>query len=175
MRLTVETDRRLLHGLGDPVPCTIGKGGACAAADKREGDGRTPWGHWPVRTILLRPDRGFAPPPAIAWRWLRPGDGWSDDPADPAYNSPVRHPHLFSAEHLWREDDRYDVVVILGHNDTPPVLGLGSAIFLHLRGAMPTEGCVAIAPDVMRRLLQALEPGAILDIRQRLGDAPSLV
>ena len=74
-----------------------------------------------------------------------------DDPADPAYNRPVRLPHPFSAETLQREDMLYDVVLVLGHNDAPPVPGAGSAIFFHLwNEAKPadqrtTEGCVAIA------------------------------
>src|SRR3546814_6032723 len=39
------------------MPCTIGRGGSCAAADKREGDGCTPLGVWPIRGVLLRPGR----------------------------------------------------------------------------------------------------------------------
>ena len=41
----------------------------------------------------------------MPWRWLRPDDGWSDDAADPAYNRPVRHPHPYSAEWLWRASE----------------------------------------------------------------------
>ena len=67
-------------------------------------------------------------------------------------------PHPFSAERLWRDDAHYDAVMILGHNDRPPVPGMGSAIFLHVArpGLLPTEGCVAIEPAAMRRLLPRL-------------------
>jgi L,D-peptidoglycan transpeptidase YkuD (ErfK/YbiS/YcfS/YnhG family) len=146
-------------------PCQIGRGGFCAAFDKREGDGSTPRGRWPIRAVLLRPDRGFAPPRFLPWRWLRPDDGWSDDPADPAYNRAVRYPHLLSAERMWRGDGLYDAVIVLGHNDEPPVPGMGSAIFLHLRSERPTEGCVAVDRDAMSRLLESLSAGSILDIR----------
>ena len=46
-------------------------------------------------------------------------------------------------------------MVVLGHNDDPPVPPLGSAIFLHLArdGYAPTEGCVALAADDMLALL----------------------
>lgn len=170
MRVIVETDRGLLHMDGETVACAIGKGGACKAADKREGDGCTPLGIWPIRAALLRPGIGLVPPPGLAWRWIRPSDGWSDDSADPAYNRPVRHPHRFSAERMWRDDAHYDAVLVLGHNDNPPVPAAGSAIFLHLRGAKPTEGCVAIERDAMRRLLPQLTPGSVVDIRRHIGD-----
>ncbi len=163
-RIVADTATRTLR-IGDVVlPCAIGRGGRCDAADKREGDGGTPRGTWPVRAALLRPDRGLSPPTQLAWRWLRPYDGWSDDPRDPAYNRAVRHPHVWSAERLWRDDALYDAILILGHNDAPPIAGLGSAIFLHLREGDTTEGCVAVSRPVMIDLLSHLEADAELDI-----------
>ncbi len=148
------------------LSCAIGRSGAIAAADKREGDGATPLGEWPIRGVLLRPDRGIAPPARLPWRWLRPDDGWSDDPRDPAYNRPVRHPHPFSAERLWREDGLYDAIVWLGHNGDPPVAGRGSAIFLHLLADKDfTEGCVAVSREAMAALLAKLAPGDALVVR----------
>ncbi|HEX7741074.1 MAG TPA: L,D-transpeptidase family protein, partial [Sphingobium sp.] len=126
------------------MACAIGRSGVCAAADKREGDGCTPLGAWPVRGVLLRPGKVTAEGIRLPWRWVREGDGWSDDPADPAYNRPVHLPRPYSAENLLREDDAYDVVVVLGHNDAPPVPGQGSAIFLHLSEGRPTAGCIAV-------------------------------
>lgn len=152
-------------------PCVIGKGGWCAAAEKREGDGCTPLGQWPVRGALLRPGRvDMSEMLHIPWRWTRANDGWSDDPADPQYNRPVLLPHDFSAEVLQRDDHAYDVIVVLGHNDAPPVPGRGSAIFFHIwnpgpDGApKPTEGCVAIDGEAMRGLLPLLRPGMMMDI-----------
>ncbi|SIO15724.1 L,D-transpeptidase catalytic domain [Parasphingorhabdus marina DSM 22363] len=148
------------------IPCAIGRSGACPAIDKREGDGCTPLGNWPLRTALFRPGRA-APPPGMAlpWRWTALRDGWSDDPADPAYNRPVRLPHGFSAEKLQRDDPLYDIILVLGHNDAPPVPDKGSAIFFHIwNDGQPTEGCVAIARDAMDRILPSLRPGDRLDI-----------
>ncbi len=165
MIVTVDAATRTIAIGGDPVPCAIGRGGACAADAKREGDGRTPLGCWPIRTVLLRPDRGFAPPARLPWRWLRTADGWSDDPSDAAYNRPIRHPHPRSAERLWRDDGLYDAIVTLGHNDAPPEPGGGSAIFLHLREGDTTAGCVAVTREVMTQLLAVLVPGDALRIR----------
>ena len=102
----------------------------------------------------------------LPWRWLRPNDGWSDDPADPAYNRPVLHPHRFSAERMWRDDPLYDIVLVLGYNDSLPVPGAGSAIFLHCSNdGAATEGCVAIDQTALLGLLPTLGPGDAVEIR----------
>ncbi len=163
--LRVDAAAGLLIAPQGALPCAIGRAGIIAATDKREGDGASPIGTWPIGSALLRPDRVPAPRTALPWRWLHPSDGWSDDPADPSYNRPVSHPHRYSAERLWREDALYDVIVILGHNDAPPVPGLGSAIFLHV--APPegvTAGCVAIERSALLSLLETLVPGDAIEI-----------
>lgn len=126
----------------------------------------TPLGVWPIRCVLFRPGRS-APPSGLKlpWRWVGDADGWSDDPADPAYNRPVRHPHRWSAERLVREDGLYDIIVVLGHNDAPPVPGPGSAIFLHCSdGDRPTEGCVAVPKTRLLELVALLAPGDAIEI-----------
>jgi len=166
LKLVVDTAARTLWAGEEAIPCAIGRGGAVPAAAKREGDGATPLGAWPLRGVLLRPGRAAPPALALPWRWLRPDDGWSDEGADPAYNRPVRHPHAFSAERLWRDDGLYDMVVVLGHNDRPPAAGQGSAIFLHCwREGAATEGCVALAADRLAALLPRLRPGQALEVR----------
>jgi len=149
----------------ETVPARFGRSGACAAADKREGDGKTPLGQYRLQAALLRPDRMAAPVTRLPWRWLRPSDGWSDDPQDPVYNRPVWHPHPHSAEQLWRKDGAYDIVLILSHNQ-PPVPGLGSAIFLHCTqpDLRPTEGCIAIAPETLARWLRQFTPDTHVQI-----------
>ena len=164
MIVRVDTDTTTIDIAGTTFRCAIGRGGSRRAADKREGDGCTPIGCWPMRTVLLRPDRGVAPPARLPWRWLHRADGWSDDSDDPDYNRPVCHPHRFSAERLWRDDSLYDAIVTLGHNDAPPVADRGSAIFLHITDGGATAGCVAVAPAVMRRLLAEAMPGDLVEI-----------
>jgi L,D-peptidoglycan transpeptidase YkuD (ErfK/YbiS/YcfS/YnhG family) len=152
----------------ETVPARFGKNGACEAAEKREGDGKTPLGLYTLTTALLRPDRSLAvPKTALPWRWLRPADGWSDAPQDPAYNRPVTHPHPHSAERLWREDGAYDILISLSHN-TPPTPGLGSAIFLHCLqpDLRPTEGCIAVAVETLARWLTGLTPAMQIRIER---------
>lgn len=169
--IRVDTKARTLRFDEIIIPCAIGKGGTCAAADKREGDGCTPLGLWPIRGVLLRPERAILKTaPAIPWRWTRPSDGWSDGADDPAYNRPIVLPHAHSHETLQREDAAYDIIIVLGHNDAPPAPGMGSAIFWHIwvsdKGGAPkpTEGCIAIAREEMDRILPLLKPGMDLDI-----------
>ena len=78
----------------------------------------------------------------------------------------MRLPYPASHERLWRQDHLYDVVIVLDYNLEYPVAGAGSAIFLHQArpGFLPTEGCVAIAPEAMRRLLPRLGPGTMLTV-----------
>jgi len=145
----------------------LGRAGVIAAADKREGDNRSPAGTWPIRHVLYRPDvYPDGPATALEIRPMAADDGWCDAPGDPAYNRPVELPYPASAERLWRDDRVYDLVVVLGHNDDPPVPGLGSAIFLHLaRDGYPgTEGCVALAREDVEALLAAARPGDAVEI-----------
>lgn len=151
---------------GREVRCALGRGGVIAVGDKREGDGASPAGLWPLRRLLYRPDRGHAPPTALSTRPLAPGDGWCDAPRDDCYNRMVTLPHGAHAESLWRMDGIYDLIVVVGHNDDPAISGAGSAIFLHLarEDFAPTQGCVALARDDLEALLALAAPGDSLAI-----------
>ncbi len=166
MNFTATADGFLDLG-GRRVRCALGKAGVKPAAEKREGDLASPIGVWPIRRVLYRPDRGGAPTTALPTEALASDDGWCDAPNDPAYNRPVKLPYPASAEHMWRDDGLYDIVLVLGHNDDPPVAGMGSAIFLHLarEGYLPTEGCVAVARPDMEALLALAQPGDAVEIR----------
>lgn len=162
---TARTDGTLAFA-GRTVRCALGRSGVIAAADKREGDGATPLGDWPIRRVLYRPDKGPPPRTALPLQPIAPDDGWCDAAADPAYNRPVTLPYPARAERLWRDDDLYDRVVVLAHNDDPPVPGLGSCIFLHVarKGCGPTEGCVALSREDLDALLALAHPGDVLRV-----------
>jgi L,D-peptidoglycan transpeptidase YkuD (ErfK/YbiS/YcfS/YnhG family) len=131
------------------VRCALGRGGVISADLKREGDGCSPIGVWPLRRFLVRADRlpsllasgnsiadSSAPNPAsqplpdecaLARQCALPvgallrDDGWCDDANDAQhYNRAVTLPHPSSCEALWRDEDAvYDIIGILGHNDDP--------------------------------------------------------
>ena len=167
MDLTVFPDRgewRARLDDGRVWPCVIGRGGVTAA--KREGDGATPLGRWPVRRVLYRPDRLPHPETRLPVAPIAPDDGWCDDPASPAYNQPVQRPCESSHEALWRDDDLYDLLAVLGVNDDPPIPGRGSAIFLHCAPAdgTATAGCVALERTALDTVLRVMAPGSYVAV-----------
>jgi L,D-peptidoglycan transpeptidase YkuD (ErfK/YbiS/YcfS/YnhG family) len=159
-------DRRrgLLVTGGAAFPCALGRTGPVVA--KREGDGGTPVGTFRTLGAFYRPDRLPRPPTALPLRPLRPDDGWCDDPGSRSYNQWVSLPFAGSHERLWRDDHLYDVVIVLDYNLQYPRRGAGSAIFLHQArpGLPPTEGCVAVSPEAMRRLLFRIGPETRLTV-----------
>ncbi len=154
MDLIVKNSHSALWG-DTEFPCAIGRGGVIAPNAKKEGDGATPAGRWLMREVFYRADRVKKPETILPVRALCPQDGWCDAPNDPNYNKFVQHPYPASAEHLWRDDALYDVIVVLGYNDDPVVLGKGSAIFLHLArpDLGPSTGCVHLRLEDMLRVL----------------------
>ncbi|MGR3570630.1 L,D-transpeptidase family protein [Brevirhabdus sp.] len=146
--------------LGQRHPCAIGRGGV--TTQKREGDGATPAGVLRIVGTLYRPDRMAQPAP-----WARPiglYDLWSDDSADPQYNTAVRAPHGFGHERLRRADPLYDLVLLTDWNWPLARPGLGSAIFVHRwrKPGHPTEGCVAFDPATLLQIARAAPPGTRL-------------
>jgi L,D-peptidoglycan transpeptidase YkuD (ErfK/YbiS/YcfS/YnhG family) len=149
-------------------PCALGKSGIITA--KREGDGGTPEGRFPLRELRYRADRIPAPKTALAAYPIAVTDGWCDQPNDPAYNRLIKRPYAASHEILARDDHLYDLLVVIGYNDAPARPGLGSAIFLHVAnggaGAFePTAGCVALPLDDLLTVLAQCGPGTEIDIR----------
>lgn len=149
----------LAHGVR---PAVLGRAGILAL--KREGDGGTPLGRFPVRQVLYRADRVPRPRTWLPVRAIRDHDGWCDDPADRNYNRLITLPSPRSAEGLKRADHLYDLVLVLGYNERPRVRGKGSAIFAHLArpGFTPTDGCIALSRHDLTRLLAQVRPGSTI-------------
>ncbi len=145
---------------GRVVRCAVGRRGL--AAIKREGDGKTPMGRWSIDGVLYRGDRALPPATRLPVRRIGPNDGWCDAVEDRNYNRPVTHPYPLSAEHLWRADALYDIVVVLGYNIRPRVKCRGSAIFMHLARPdwTPTAGCIALRRRDLVDILQRVGRGS---------------
>ncbi len=150
----VRADGRLTFR-GETYRCALGRGGI--RADKQEGDGATPVGLLPLRRLLYRADKVAIPRTIVPREPIAPSDGWCDDPRHRDYNKQITLPHDARHEELWRRDDLYDLVGVLGWNDAPVVRDRGSAIFLHVARAdfAATEGCVALQRPDLQRLLAA--------------------
>jgi L,D-peptidoglycan transpeptidase YkuD (ErfK/YbiS/YcfS/YnhG family) len=140
------------------VRCALGRGGLKVL--KREGDGATPKGNWPLRRLILRPDKMRFVTTSLPSQLLQPDDGWCETPDDPRYNQPVKLPYGAGSDHLWRKDDLYDAIIVLGHNDRPRLRNFGSAVFFHIArpDCGPTAGCVAVTKRDMRKILRLCGP-----------------
>lgn len=166
MKIKVNCSKKSLRFGRRTITCAIGVNGFISEADGREGDGKTPLGTYPLRYGFFRADRIELPDTELQMHALGEGDGWCDALDDPAYNRPVRIPYTASVEQLHRKSHVYDVVLVLGHNDDPPVPDMGSAIFLHVarEGYKPTQGCVAISKAHMLEFLPKLKRGMLVQI-----------
>ncbi|WP_169566583.1 L,D-transpeptidase family protein [Sneathiella limimaris] len=145
--------------------CALGKAGVTHL--KKEGDHASPIGTFPLRSVYYRQDRLPEPPEThLPLHPISQTDGWCDDPQLPEYNRKVSLPFTGSHEVMAREDHLYDIVVILGHNDNPPVPGEGSCIFMHVATEeySGTEGCVALAKADLLELLKTVSTDTLIEI-----------
>ncbi|MGH6827103.1 L,D-transpeptidase family protein [Methyloceanibacter sp.] len=149
----------LAHGVRRAA---LGRSGIKAL--KRESDGATPPGRFPVRQVLYRAGRVTRPRTQFPIHAIGPNDGWCEDPADRNYNKLVRLSTRTHADSLSRADHLYDLVIVLGYNDRPRVRGRGSAIFVHLArpGYAPTAGCIALSRHDLSMLLSELRRGSAI-------------
>jgi L,D-peptidoglycan transpeptidase YkuD (ErfK/YbiS/YcfS/YnhG family) len=140
------------------APAVVGRGGFVTPADKREGDGATPTGVYPLGPVF-----GYAAEArtAMPYRPITADDCWVDDSDSPHYNTWVHgEPAAASWEEMLRPDGLYRHGIVVNYNTSPVVPGKGSAIFVHIwRGSgQPTAGCVALAEDDLLQLIAWLSP-----------------
>ncbi len=146
--------------------CSYGRAGL--SENKQEGDGATPIGIFQLRHLFYRPDR-IKKENLITNLSITPihkNEGWCDDIFSPYYNRLIKLPFSASHETLWRDDNLYDIFVVVGYNDTPPVKGKGSAIFLHIAkdNYQPTAGCIAFSKQDFLKIISQLTPDSMLHI-----------
>jgi L,D-peptidoglycan transpeptidase YkuD (ErfK/YbiS/YcfS/YnhG family) len=155
---------------GQEYPALIGKNGA--TPNKKEGDGCTPLGCYPLELAFYRADRRAKPSTPFAWHALQPGDCWCDEIGHALYNQFIPGTHPLAARFgasgtMLKTGPEYDVLYSLGYNTNPVVQGAGSAILLHgwREGATHSGGCVVLPNDVLAKLADEFQPGDAVDIR----------
>lgn len=153
-----------LRAGGKQYPCVLGRTGV--TRNKAEGDGKTPIGTFPLRQLLYRADRLEKPQTGLPVEVLTPDTGWCEDPADPEYNKKVTLPRAGAIDNMTRDDHLYDLCIVVGYNDAPPVAGKGSAIFIHLaRGeGKPTAGCIGLNKKDLLEVLKLLHDKSSITI-----------
>jgi L,D-peptidoglycan transpeptidase YkuD (ErfK/YbiS/YcfS/YnhG family) len=139
----------------------IGKNGFAKPDEKREGDGKTPSGIFPLKMTFGYNDSIQTKMP---YRQALPNDLWIDDVNAGDYNRWVKKEdtRAVSYEKMKRDDNLYKYGIIIEYNTSPVIKGYGSAIFFHVwrGGNMATEGCVAVSEDDIVKILDWLDPKA---------------
>jgi L,D-peptidoglycan transpeptidase YkuD (ErfK/YbiS/YcfS/YnhG family) len=142
-----------------PINAVIGRNGFALPGEKREGDGKTPSGIYPLEfafgyatTILTK----------MAYRQATEKDVWVDDANSIDYNTWARKGETIAAsyEEMRRRDNLYKIGIVIGYNTSPVVKGSGSAIFFHVwtGPGTPTAGCIAMAEADLMAILDWLDP-----------------
>lgn len=143
-----------------PIPVTLGRSGIAAFGQKREGDGKTPRGVFPLNLVF-----GYAAAAntQMPYRQATEQDAWIDDPASPRYNQWVHGiPAQESHERMKRQDAQYRLGIVIGYNMDPVVAGHGSAIFMHIwkRPGQSTAGCIAMEEPELEKIVAWLNPAS---------------
>lgn len=154
----------LLSHRNRTIRCSLGKSGIYPL--KQEGDGVTPIGKFQLLYGYYRKDRILLPATEFPFFAIRELDGWCDDANHPQYNQPVKLPFNASHEKMHRDDNLYDICIVLDYNLCPISRNRGSAIFFHLVNETkgPTQGCVAIEREEMLKLIPHLKTGMMMNI-----------
>lgn len=152
--------RLVFDGLG--FPAAIGRAGLTTR--KREGDGATPIAAMRLLCGYVRRDRVGRVAARLPLYSARHDLGWCDAPSHGRYNRPVRLPFPTSHETMMRADTLYDLCLVMDWNIISRRRNRGSAIFIHVArpGFAPTEGCIAVAPAALRRLLSYARRGTLV-------------
>lgn len=140
-------------------PVVVGRNGM--ALDKREGDGCSPIGCFPlVQAFGNEPGRSTRMP----YLFTQGLEG-VDDPSSRYYNRLVRPQDIHDID--WKSSEKmdemgpvYDWGVVVGYNWPHPRPHAGSCIFLHIWSSSKegTAGCTAMAKEEMQRVVEWLDP-----------------
>jgi len=147
--------KRFLLYKGYKFKCCIGKSGI--KKNKIEGDKSTPRGIFTLDKLYYRADRISQINSNLSCKIIKKKMGWCDDPNNSKYNKEVNYEKVKNSEKLFRNDYKYDVLIVINYNTKPIIKNKGSAIFLHLtKKYKPTAGCIALKKKDFLKLAQII-------------------
>lgn len=188
---------------GKSYRCAVGRSGVCSPKVKKEMDGCTPAGTYSFhKTLYVRSDVDYelfkkieeskknTKAPFFHVRKSTDYDGWGVDTKDPKnYNRYVDRRTLKTgmvAGKMIRPDDLFDMVLVIKYNTDPkPIVGKGSAIYLHIArleehkelyptykrgydedGYGTSEGCVAFSRKDLLEIIPLLDQKSTIEIHE---------
>jgi len=144
--------------------CALGKAGI--KKKEKEGDNITPKGIFKITSMYYRPDRIKNIITAIKKIKIKKNIGWCDDPDSHFYNQQISLPTKFNHEKLYRNDNLYDLVLVLDYNTNPIIKNKGSAIFIHIakKNYKKTKGCIALKKKHLIELISKIKKNTQIKI-----------
>lgn len=157
-----------------PYTARVGRNGIRKL--KREGDGATPAGTFPIGRTMY----GNSPSPGVSFRYvrLRCGDWWVEDSRSTAYNTFRRigcgrkPPFTVTTPDMSTSPRAYAHLAVVEYNMHPVVPNRGSGIFLHVQIGKATSGCISLQRPALVDVLRWLRPDSQAQIA--IGTALSL-
>jgi L,D-peptidoglycan transpeptidase YkuD (ErfK/YbiS/YcfS/YnhG family) len=150
--------------VGAGIPAHVGSAGMTGQA--KDGLPATPMGVFTLDYVF-----GTAPSPGGGLQYLQvgPDDWWDGDENSPTFNT-RQHCRKAQCSFDTSASENLDIPeyvhsVVMGVNKarTP---GNGAGFFMHATDGGPTAGCVAIDDDTLVKIIQWLQPGALIAIAQ---------
>lgn len=164
--------------VGEPISINVGKNGMhwgkgltdygvnTPGMAKREGDGRSPAGIFPLIAAF-----GYAHPDSLEglhfpYEHVNTLTQCIEDTASAYYNRIIHGEETVSdwssTDQMLRKDDLYEWGILVGHNyGSATEVGDGSCIFMHAwrKAGSGTAGCTAMEKDKMKELIYWLDEG----------------
>ena len=144
--------------------CALGKAGI--KKKEKEGDNVTPKGIFKITSVYYRPDRIKNIITIIKKIKIKKNMGWCDDPDSHFYNQQISIPNKFNHEKLYRNDNLYDLILVLNYNTNPIIKNKGSAIFVHIakKNYKKTKGCIALKKKNLIELISKIKKNTKIKI-----------
>ena len=145
-----------LHYKNIRFRCALGKAGI--KKNKLEGDNSTPFGIFKILKVYYRDDKIKKIKTDFQKIKIKKNMGWCDDPTSRFYNKQIKLPNKSSHEKLFRNDNLYNVILVLNYNISPTIKNKGSAIFVHVskNNFSPTRGCIALKQNELLLLVSLI-------------------
>ena len=144
--------------------CALGKAGI--KKKEKEGDNVTPKGIFKIIKMYYRPDKIKNIKTNIKKIKIKKNIGWCNDSKSHLYNQQIKLPTKFSYEKLFRNDNLYDIILVLNYNIDPTIKNKGSAIFMHIakNSYKKTKGCIALKKKHLIELISKIKKNTKIKI-----------
>ena len=144
--------------------CALGKAGI--KKKEKEGDNVTPKGIFKIIKMYYRPDKIKNITTDVKKIKIKKNMGWCDDSRSDSYNQQIKLPNKFGHEKLFRNDNLYDLILVLNYNINPTIKYKGSAIFIHIakNSYKKTKGCIALKKEHLIELISKIKTNTKIKI-----------